>query len=391
MTWRASLPILVTDAQAMGSLGVIRSLGRAGYCVIAASSDRAALGLYSKFATQAVVCPGYQSADFLPWLQRMIQQRGIAAIIPSEAFLHAVRGCFQDFSALLPMSKDPVTVYAGLSKHDLFARFTGSTLRNRLPEFILLGNVPLDSSLTDKLGYPIFAKFDRVHAIRDADNTVVRIGARESVEPVVSGLLQRYHRGIVQGYCPGIGVGAFLLYWNGRELGHFMHQRVHEVPHSGGASSFRRAWHQDDILEDARARARAIGLQGVAMFEYRWDPKSRQFWLIELNARFWGSLHLALYAGMDFPRLLMDAFFGQDEQCSSYDRRVACRWTFPREVEYVLSCARDPSLPWRRRCWPFLEFFLLGADPRVRADLLFPGDRKLYLRSMRQTFMKFLL
>ena len=55
---------------------------------------------------------------------------------------------------------------------------------------------------------------------------------------------------------------------------------------------------------------RRIGWNGVAMLEYRRDPSTGDFRLLELNARFWGSLHLALAAGVDFPRLLLDAWLG---------------------------------------------------------------------------------
>ena len=98
----------------------------------------------------------------------------------------------------------------------------------------------------------------------------------------------------------------------------------------------------------------------------------------------------ALFAGVDFPRLLLDAFFGRPEACASFRQGVASRWTFPREVEYVRSCMKDESLPVWRRIWPIAEFFLLGLDPRVRSDLLYPGDRVLYMRMLRQSVAKFL-
>lgn len=39
------------------------------------------------------------------------------------------------------------------------------------------------------------------------------------------------------------------------------------------------------------------------MVEYRVDPEGRP-WLMEVNARFWGSLQLAIDAGADFPAWL---------------------------------------------------------------------------------------
>jgi predicted ATP-grasp superfamily ATP-dependent carboligase len=42
---------------------------------------------------------------------------------------------------------------------------------------------------------------------------------------------------------------------------------------------------------------------GVAMVEFKIDAAGRP-WLIEVNARFWGSLQLAVDSGADFPWLL---------------------------------------------------------------------------------------
>jgi len=47
-------------------------------------------------------------------------------------------------------------------------------------------------------------------------------------------------------------------------------------------------------------------LTGVCMFEFRWNPHSRRWILIETNARFWGSLPLPISLGVDFPRFLYD-------------------------------------------------------------------------------------
>jgi protein-tyrosine-phosphatase len=40
---------------------------------------------------------------------------------------------------------------------------------------------------------------------------------------------------------------------------------------------------------------------GVAMVEYRWNAATGDFVLVEINGRFWGSLPLAVAAGVDFP------------------------------------------------------------------------------------------
>jgi len=102
---------------------------------------------------------------------------------------------------------------------------------------------------------------------------------------------------------------------------------------------------------------------------------------MEMNGRFWGSLHLALYSGVDFPRILLDAYSRPDliEACpDSYKVDIKCRYVFPAEAQYVWSRLKDRSLKKRDRFGSVIEFFALGLNPRVRSDLCFPGDRNVF-------------
>jgi biotin carboxylase len=168
-------------------------------------------------------------------------------------------------------------------------------------------------------------------------------------------------------------------------LAEFMHRRLHEVPHSGGVSSLRKSWWHPDIRNDALDKLMSLGWEGVAMMEYRWDPVSDQFYLMEMNGRFWGSLHLPLYAGVDFPRLLLDAFHDRSpEPVRGFPLNIRCRLTFPDEVQYVWSRLKDRQLSLSSRLWSIIEFFLLFFPFRINSDLFFPGDRRLYWDSFRR-------
>ena len=89
--------ILVMDAHAVGMLGVIRSLGRAGYSVTACATSASALGLHSHYAEDVAVHPPYASGNFASWLDDYISERRVDMIVPSEGFLHAVRDRYERF------------------------------------------------------------------------------------------------------------------------------------------------------------------------------------------------------------------------------------------------------------------------------------------------------
>ena len=381
--------VLVAESQTLGSIAVIRSLGRAGYRVHAAASVDDALGFHSRYTTSIAKHPPYRNAErFVDWLRSYVQQNDIRVIIPSEGFLIAIRACFQDFAHLVPFGPSAETIYRGLSKYDLFhALLSHPDAGRHLPATRLIHDTQRltpDHEL-EGLRLPLFVKADASYSGDGSDSCTRRCESYETARRAVAELAPHYEKLVVQEYVPGVGVGAFFLSWQGAVRAEFMHRRIHEVPHTGGVSSYRKSWFDKNVLEDARLKLNALGWQGVGMFEYRWDASNGEFYLMELNGRFWGSLHLALFAGVDFPALLVACHLGRDSKVVRQWNDVSSRYTFPREIEYVLSVLKDPKVPSSRKLRAVGEFFWLGFDPRVRGDLLYAGDGSLYWRTVMRT------
>ncbi len=104
----------------------------------------------------------------------------------------------------------------------------------------------------------------------------------------------------------GQGMGISVLAENGEVLVAFQHARRLE-PENGGGSSVRVSEPLDPVLlEHVRRLSAALELNGIAMFELRRDTESGEAVFIELNARPWGSLPLAVRAGVNFPVLLYE-------------------------------------------------------------------------------------
>ena len=106
---------------------------------------------------------------------------------------------------------------------------------------------------------------------------------------------------LVQEYINGRGAGVFVVYEHGKAIFFFSHQRLRETPPSGGVSVL---CESVPLPEEGVATTRRIldplKWHGVAMMEFKIDDAGH-FWLIEVNARFWGSLQLAVDCKADFP------------------------------------------------------------------------------------------
>lgn len=91
-----------------------------------------------------------------------------------------------------------------------------------------------------------------------------------------------------------------------RVLERFQHRRVAEWPPEGGVSSVCDGVALNKHVElqsQSIALLRAIGWEGVAMVEYRFDPARQEAKLMEINGRFWGSFPLAYHSGARFALL----------------------------------------------------------------------------------------
>jgi predicted ATP-grasp superfamily ATP-dependent carboligase len=129
---------------------------------------------------------------------------------------------------------------------------------------------------------------------------------------------------LIQTYCHGVGLGQFFLCKDGEVHLEFQHIREHEWPPEGGTSTRCRSvdlsQHQA-CLEQSKALLKKINWQGVAMVAYRFCAKRRQYILMEINGRFWGSLALSYHSGIGFASGLVK-LFGYDEPVKQVTYRL---------------------------------------------------------------------
>jgi predicted ATP-grasp superfamily ATP-dependent carboligase len=134
---------------------------------------------------------------------------------------------------------------------------------------------------------------------------------------------------LVQEKWPGVGVGVEFLARQGEILPAFQHRRLHET--SGHGSTYRMGEALDPMLVDATQRLlKALEYTGVGMCEFRVDETAQRWALLELNARFWGSLPLAVAAGADFPWYLYQMLVHEERVFpNTYKIGVRCRTLRP--------------------------------------------------------------
>jgi len=326
--------ILILDANQRSALACMRSLGRMdGLELLAADSLPSALAGQSRF------CRGYsqhpsvrETPDaFIDWLVDCQQREGIDLLFPMTEFtsqlilMHNQR--HPEAALALPFADAERLLSLG-DKGRLVER--AGRLGIAVPESRLYARAAeVDTaSIGD---YPVVIKPCRSHLwLGDRWLTTSVQIARDRAELetclATSPWLQD-HDFMLQRFITGHGGGVFALYNRGQAVCFFAHRRLREKPPQGGVSVLSESVVPDPRMQQAaRELLDDAGWHGVAMVEFRID-ESGKAWLMEVNTRFWGSLQLAIDAGVDFPQLLYRATRGEPlPEMSGYRTGQRLRW-----------------------------------------------------------------
>ena len=383
--------VLVPEAHALGMLAAIRSLGRAGYRVHAASPRGDAIGFASRFCSVKTVCPAYDSPRYVDWVRGYVAEQAIGAIVPGGAFLLAIEPCFEDLRNLLPIAQDRQVVYRAFSKADIYEAFRAAPvdlglLDHHPPSLVVDRDAPPPSRQdTASLGEVLYLKADARHGAPGAEDLLLGPLTPSEAIAAVQPALRSYRKVLLQGGVTGRQAGVTLLMdHRGEVLARNCFVDLHLEPTRRGTMSLRRTWRNAELVEDAVRRLRHLGWQGAAMLEYRIRDSDGSFDFIELNPRYWQSLHLDLLAGIDFPRLQMEWFEGQPPAPAAAARQVTCRDLWPGEITRMMEIWRSPRFGVSQRLRETLTFLLRLLDPSVASDYAFPDDRGLYWRRVAQ-------
>ena len=175
----------------------------------------------------------------------------------------------------------------------------------------------------------------------------------------------KYPFPIIQEYIPqgGNAFGVSCLFDRGAKLkAVFVHKRLREYPITGGPSTLRESVVNDEVKESAVKLLSSIKWYGVAMVEFKVDPRDNKPKLMEINPRFWGSLSLAIYSGVDFPYLLYKMAMGENfEPVTKYKTGIRSRYLLPGDIMHFI------SNPERFKMKPsFFKFF----DKNTKDDII---------------------
>jgi len=378
--------ILVTDGETRAALATVRALGARGHRVHVVARGSRSLAGASRFAAGEHLAADAAS-DPKGWAEAIAE---LARDLDAELLLPITDLSLGSVFAFglerrLPVACPGREAYEqAIDKHALLER--SARLGLDCPRSILIRQPAQLDEIPATLAYPVVLKprrscclqhgrwvRDPVRVLRSPEELRA---AREGTRAGADLLLQEF--------VPGHGEGIFLLAREGRTLVSFAHRRIREKPPTGGVSVLRESIAPDPkLLEQSQRLLASLRWTGIAMIEFRRSPTERAA-LMELNPRLWGSLQLAIDAGVDFPSLLVDLHRGVEIPRVEPRRGVRSRWLLG-DLDHLLVSLRRSSV--RRatgqRVLPLLGGFLSCFVDGSRGEVLRWNDPRPFASELR--------
>jgi protein-tyrosine-phosphatase/predicted ATP-grasp superfamily ATP-dependent carboligase len=292
---------LVLDAHSRAGLETVQALGRRGVAVDGASEQDNCLASVSHYTRELFRQPApANTREFIGWLRELDRHRDYNLIVPST------EGSLTAFLSLA--SDDPLRKKAVLSDNEALTcaldkhktAILASSLGIPVPRTTLIADLAEASPASN---FPLILKPIQSVITRDGHAEVLSVAVVRNEDERMAKLKHWLPtvKVLEQEYLTGRGVGIELLFNRGEMIWHFAHERMHEYPLTGGASTYRRSTLADpEMLNTSVRLLHALRWHGVAMVEFK-VAADGSFWLMEINPRFWGSLALAIDAGVNFP------------------------------------------------------------------------------------------
>jgi predicted ATP-grasp superfamily ATP-dependent carboligase len=382
--------VLVLDGEQRASLAVTRSLGRRGVIVAAGSEISPSLAGSSRYAKYGFryESPSRNPGKFIADIMDAMDKYSAGMIMPITdlAMYHVLKSSAQLGNVILPFA--PFEKYLEASDKMSLLRLAAE-LGVPIPQTIFVEEPADIKKYIFGLDYPLILK-PRASLIQSEGRlirTVVKIARSEQdLMTIIRDNESFSIPFMIQETVKGEGKGIFTLFDNGKPTAVFAHRRIREKPPWGGVSAVSESIEPDPFVKDCAFRLlEKMNWHGPAMVEFKMDDNHGLPVLMEVNARFWGSLQLAVDAGVDFPWLLYQMGIGvKFDPVMTYEKS-RLRWLMG-DIDNLYITLKTPAerLPVESRNKPATAFnFIKEFFGPAKSDVLEMDDLKPFLWELR--------
>ncbi|MBP9863859.1 ATP-grasp domain-containing protein [Patescibacteria group bacterium] len=374
-----SAPALVLDGSLQSALAATRSLARHGAHVICGAERSSAMALHSKYCAERFLyrSPLKDLAGFLDDLETFLRRQPESPVLftfSDLTFLPIARQR-ERFASLVrfPLSSpDSVEIAFDKSKTcELAKQCDIPTPRTDVVETVEAA----EQIFTSATSYPCILKPRHSCIWKTSTGEWGKVQKVQNIEEAT--IVWRQTTGrfsespLIQEFVDGEEFGIFFLASDGKPLATFAHHRLRSFDVSGGASVLRESIDPpSDMLGYSQRLIESLHWSGPVMVEWKRDAKTQKPVLMEINGRFWGSLPLAIAAGVDFPWLIyQQIMMGKIDETPAFTRGIRSRQLLG-DVRHLIGYlfSTSPSIDGQKR-WNAVKEFCRFQQPGLSYDV----------------------
>lgn len=396
------IPVVMLGANFYTALGAIRTLGRRGVPVFALDYHfPTAYALASRYVTKKLLAPNINDAenalvDYLVQLGSDFEERPVlmatadnyALLISRHAELLARYYRFPNNQlGLLEKIIDKKGLNELSSEHDFLTPLTFVVDRHTDLN-TLLENIPLPCIIKPALSHKFVKVFrQKCLLVHDFDEL------KKAFAVVLESNLEVMVQEIIPGFDDQMYVFDFYVNHQGIITHTFSAQKLRQFPINYGSSTLTHQLYDRKLTEQGLEYVRRLDYRGYGEIEFKKDPRTGEYCLIEINARLSTLNILFDKCGLEFTYVMYRDLIGKPlpEKHITED----CPWAFWHAYEDAISVAaylRKKQLTLREVIKPWLSHHKAHAvwaadDPKPLFSFSWLILKKLFAR-VKRVFIK---
>ena len=308
--------VLLTDPEQRACLAAARALGAQGW-LVHTIGETAGLAGRSRFTVRHHGIPVGAASNpeqLCDRVRSIVAAYGVRVVIPvTDAASRTLLG--QDAALGAVVAGPTPEAYARASDKAFLTR-AAAQCGLRVPRQVELAAPPASLHLSFEVPPPLVLKPSRSVVMADGriiSTAVQFIDTAGDLTAALAQIAAEAYPLLLQERIVGEGVGVFLLRHGGTTYLRFGHRRLREKPPAGGVSTYREAVNPPaDLVARCERLLDHLDYSGAAMLEFKRDVGTGEYVVMEVNARLWGSVQLAVDAGVNFPVALAELALGRD-------------------------------------------------------------------------------
>ena len=298
--------ILIPDGDSTWALTVLHCLSQIeGYNIFVLSNKKRTAIKFSKYITHYKFHVRGNDENWLDVIKSEVKFHAIDVIVPiaekEAVFFIKNKINIQHTASIIPLPE--------------LANFEIAIDKKRLSDFAKLNQIPHPKSyfITSETGtqqvlseieFPILVK---PLSLKGGDG-IQKINTKNKFESYFEKI---NHSVFVQEFIEGYDIDCSVICLNGTILNHTIQKGNLKGDTAFAPQLAFDFLNNDGVLKVAKEVMSKLNWSGIAHLDMRYDTKTNNFKLIEINARFWGSIEGSRFAGINFPHQVIELASGK--------------------------------------------------------------------------------